>query len=458
MTMVLMIMLSFFLFMILKPFYLQSSGSVGLGDICMMACFALLLGQKLWKMVRESWTGLLCTQQSSWKKCVGRLWSYKDFLLYCFLALATAVNLIYALRWQDHEFIKYSVFWFYNGFAIWTWRAMAGWYGRTFFKTVNVAAKFNLIVQYAVWVSGRGQIFHEYWGTVRYMGTFNDPNQMAFFLFMMLLLIWLYHCRYSDRSFWIFLVLSLPVLSDSKSTGIWLGMVTWAGSVLSYDVYLFWKRGHIPGCMLVVGGVCLLIALSIMLHLLWPPMDFDVRTVDYNLINRIREKIWKIANGGFYGLVLDRGAGRLFRYPWYLLFGAGEGGFARFADAGPVNELHSTWLSIWFCYGVVPMALMILWLRKVLKANTPKMWCAVLALFAESFFLINYRQPMFWMILMYADVTEAKSEDCRSSVYNCNTGMSTHEVGRQRHFSGSALCLYNVGFGLQNFNPITDEY
>ena len=56
------------------------------------------------------------------------------------------------------------------------------------------------------------------------------------------------------------------------------------------------------------------------------------------------------------------------------------------------------------------MVLMVMWLRKVLKANTPQMWCAVGGLLTESFFLVNYRQPMFWMILLYADVTMGKLE------------------------------------------------
>ena len=34
----------------------------------------------------------------------------------------------------------------------------------------------------------------------RYMGTFNDPNQYAFYLFCMILLISLYACNYGDRT------------------------------------------------------------------------------------------------------------------------------------------------------------------------------------------------------------------------------------------------------------------
>ena len=428
MTIVPIIMLLFFLFMFLKPFYLQSSGSIGVADICLMGCFALLLGQRLWELVHGGRQRRWCSWRTFWKERGRKIWFHRDFLLYCFLAVALGLNLFYALRLRNHEFLKYSTFWLYNGFAIWIWQTMADWCGFPFFRMVNTAAKINLVVQYIIRISGRGRIFYEYWGAVRYMGTFNDPNQMAFFLLMMLLLIWMYRCKYGDRSFWIFFLLTLPVLADSKSTGVWLGMTVWGVFWLAYEVYCLWKKGYITRRMLVAVGACLLLSVSIVLYLLWPSADFDVRTVDYNLINRIREKIWKVTNGGFYSLSLDRGAGRLFLHPQYLLCGAGEGGFERFSDAGAVDELHSTWLSIWFCYGTVPMVLMILWLWKVLKANTPWMWCGILALLAESFFLINYRQPMFWMLLLYADAAVMEGQERG----RCEIGICVHKAAGKR--------------------------
>ena len=50
----------------------------------------------------------------------------------------------------------------------------------------------------------------------RYMGTFNDPNQLAFFLFMVMLLAYLYACQYGDRSFPAFYLLALPVILGVK--------------------------------------------------------------------------------------------------------------------------------------------------------------------------------------------------------------------------------------------------
>ena len=42
---------------------------------------------------------------------------------------------------------------------------------------------------------------------------------------MMILLLYLYRCRFGDRSFPVFYVLALPVIAASKSTGILLGVL-----------------------------------------------------------------------------------------------------------------------------------------------------------------------------------------------------------------------------------------
>jgi len=44
------------------------------------------------------------------------------------------------------------------------------------------------------------------------------------------------------------------------------------------------------------------------------------------------------------------------------------------------------------------------------------MACAVVGLLAESFFLVNYRQPMFWMILLYGSVVRMDGDGDRTSI------------------------------------------
>src|SRR2546422_1043712 len=51
-----------------------------------------------------------------------------------------------------------------------------------------------------------------------------------------------------------------------------------------------------------------------------------------------------------------RGYDRMTNHPQYLLFGAGEGAYYRFQSAWP-RELHSSYGTLLFCYGIFGTAL-----------------------------------------------------------------------------------------------------
>ena len=245
------------------------------------------------------------------------------------------------------------------------------------------------------------------------MGTFNDPNQLAFFLFMMVLLLYLYRCRFGDRSFLIFYLLALPVLAASKSTGILLGFLVFTLLAGAHALYLEGCRRKVPSKVWIVGICGGFLLLGVFLWWIWPAADVDVKTVDYNMLTRIQEKIWKVAHGGLLGLFLDRGMEKLVLYPQYLLYGAGEGGFDRFTLTSQINEIHCCLFSVLFCYGIIPTVFLLIWLVRNLRYMNAAMMCAVAGILAESFFLVNYRQPMFWMILVYGSVIREKESEGR---------------------------------------------
>ena len=51
-----------------------------------------------------------------------------------------------------------------------------------------------------------------------------------------------------------------------------------------------------------LGIVIGVVLFGLLLWWIWPAADFDVKTVDYNMLTRIQEKIWKVAHGGLLGL------------------------------------------------------------------------------------------------------------------------------------------------------------
>ena len=378
--------LFFLLFIFLKQFYLFPSGGMEAADVCLFASFFMLLCD----CMRRRPERLLQLKTES--------------LFYVFLASVLMINAYYGIRLGRGEFFKYTCFWIFNACAIWSFCYLTEYGGKAFLTGINRVVKVNIGVQLLIYLSGHGRIFREYWGAVRYQGTFNDPNQLAFFLFMMILLLYLYRCRFGDRSFPMFYVLALPVIAASKSTGILLGVFVFTILAVLYGLYqIGCKKG--VSVKVWILGICMgVLIFGLFLWWIWPAADFDVKTVDYNMLTRIQEKIWKVAHGGLLGLFLDRGMEKLVLYPQYLLYGAGEGSFDRFTLASQVNEIHCCLFSVMFCYGLIPTSCLLVWLGRKLRRIDAAMTCAVIGLLAESFFLVNYRQPMFWMILLYGSV------------------------------------------------------
>lgn len=386
----------FLLFVLLKQFYIFPSGGVGIADACLFVSFFLLL----WDCLKE-------------KKNSFRF--QEDRLLYVFLFFVIAINICYGILLKKTEFFRYSVFWIYNVGVIWVFRKLACWNGQRFLVELNWIAKGNILLQLLIYVSGHGRIFYEYWGAIRYQGTFNDPNQLAVFLFLMILLQYLYSCQYRDRSFLLFYILAIPVIMASKSTGVLLGIFVFTILAVVYFSYRVASRHHSARKIWLLGVLGGFLLIALFLWWIWPSAEFDVKAMDYNVLTRIQEKLWKIAHGGLGGLFLDRGMDKLLIYPQYLLYGAGEGGFERFTLAGQSNEIHCCLFSILFCYGIIPTMILLVWLVQNLRYATASMKCAVAALLVESFFLINYRQPLFWMILLYGSVIKKNQtlDECK---------------------------------------------
>ncbi len=397
----------FYLFILLKPLYLFPSGSVGIADICLMLSYlTALLGKK------QSGQGIRLFRE--------------DVPFYLFLGFVVLINGCYYVHYGNREFLLYTMYWVYSAAAIWTFRVL---YSHVFMRGVVLACSVNILVQAAVLFSGQGRYFHESWGGSRFMGTFNDPNQFAFFLFTMFLVLFMAYCQRNRNGsgdtrqqillqgmFFLVSALVLFLIGCSKSTGVFLGLLVFFFVLLWQWL---WDRMRHSGRRLAwqLGVIGLTVAGGILLWQLWPSADFDISKTDYSLISRVQQKIWKLSNGNLADLLYDRSAERLVLESHYLLFGAGEGYFERFIPWGfearlspgvfhvfHVNEIHSSFFDVWFSYGLIPMALLTYWIMKHAVRCSWRQRAAVIALLAESFTLMNLRQPFFWFILVLAGI------------------------------------------------------
>ncbi|MDO5776280.1 MAG: hypothetical protein Q4P22_06635, partial [Eubacteriales bacterium] len=186
-----------------------------------------------------------------------------DICLYLFIIAALIINAVHEHLYPQGNFRMYSLFWVYNCLAVWTCRKLSGCElvpkngmnksAVSIKKIVIRLLEFDIIMQLIILISGHGRIFTEYWGAIRYMGSFNDPNQLAFFMLMSILLVFelstdkgVYAtartCSSKKNVLLSFIKVYLPelitipialfIIVMSKSTGIMLGVAVF--------VFLLW--------------------------------------------------------------------------------------------------------------------------------------------------------------------------------------------------------------------------
>ena len=379
----------FFLFVFLKQFYLFDSGGIGIADVCMGICFVILFRRKKKR-----------------KNCLTKLKQEKYLMI--FFGGVFLINSIYALKDGDWNYELYVLYWGFNIASIWCFQELCT---KRFLSGINCIFKVNLILQFGIYLTGYGRVFVENWGGRRYMGTFNDPNQFAFYLFAMLLIICLYACYFKDITALLFYVISILLIGESKSTGVFVGIIFLTVGMLMYGIIKICRRKVLSKSIQICFIAIITVAVVMCLILIIPPAYFDIHNTDYTMIARIQEKIWKVLYGNNSTILADRGLDKVILYPEYLIWGAGEGGFNRFALAVQQNEIHCSFINIWFCYGVVPLTMLGMWIGGKIKGLSTENLIIVVSLFAESLFLVNYRQPLFWMVIVYGSMVREKMQD-----------------------------------------------
>ena len=383
-----------------------SSGSIGIADLFFTASGLLTL----------------CAVRKNSRKVLYQ----EDFPWLIFLIFAIIINGVYFIWTLNRSFPLHTLYWIYSAFLIWTFRTL---YSESFMNGLCWLCRINLIFQVLLLVSGRGRYFYETWGGSRFVGTFNDPNQFAFFIFIMMLVLFMEYWRkavYTAKArigFWGMFLVGVFLIVKAKSTGMSVGLLVFF-AVLAWQ--FFWDKCCHSKQKKVwwFGGAAFLVLLAVGVYLILPGADFDVSQTDYTLLSRIQQKIWKLANGNIYDLLYDRSAERLVLEPQYLLCGAGEGFFERFIpydgfeallspgvfDVFHVNEIHSSFFDVWFSYGLIPTTFLVYWIgRNVIRCDRAQR-AAVLALLAESFTLMNCRQPFFWFISVEKTPTSSGGE------------------------------------------------
>lgn len=363
----------FLLFLVTKPFYLFPSGGLQLSDLFFVASFIyyVVIVKKGDKIEIDK----------------------TDKPLFLFVAFVFIVNTVYATYYGESAFIVSSLYYLYNLLIVIFFRIYAE--DRRFLSAVASVCRFNILLQLLIYVAGAGR----YYTANRYMGTFNDPNQMAFFIYISLMTAYLIAKMNHKELHVLYHAVAISLIFWTSSTGMLLALTVFYGVWLLTKVFTLLRRMH--NVRFILFWTAALMALL----LLSPQWDnFKEALSESPIIERVEQKLGRMEASAGPTNIQDRGIEKVILYPEKTLFGSGEGMHDRFDQAVSDNEIHSTFFSILFYYGTVPTLLFLYWVVLNVRRLTISKLAVVLSLAVESITLLNQRQPLFWMLFVLLQV------------------------------------------------------
>lgn len=377
-----------YLYLLLKPYYLFESGGIQISDCFLILAFLMFI---LFTKEKKNYTKEIFNEN-------------KMFLL--FVILTMIVNVFYFLFYLKFKFILSSLYFIFNYLTIIIF-AFLFKHNNNFSIKVSKIFKFNLIVQLILTLFSIGRTY----GTIRWMSTFNDPNQFAFYAFLSYSYIYAMSYRNHDSKYiFIYFLISLYLIVESCSTGMLLGMITYLAMLLfnfvkKFPVYFAKYKNKIALISIVV------FTFFISSSLLGNSSRFNFSKYIYNsdIYGRVINKISRVDknemnDSSTMTIWQERGYDKIALYPHYLIYGSGEGEYNRFSKSAHTShglgEIHATLPSIWFYYGLIPFIIILLWIAgKFSKTNKDLILIVYVPLIFESFFLLNSRQALFWILI-----------------------------------------------------------
>lgn len=218
-----------------------------------------------------------------------------------------------------------------------------------------------------------------FYGTTLYRGQllFDSPNQLGYFALLCACLFAMTSPVYGLSRKWsavgVALCAYLAVLSASRAS--------LAGIVVLLFLLVFQNPRTI-----IIGAI---VAIGLM-------------SVGGPVSHAIDASEERIAHDRFHQLTFaeERGYDRLWNYPEYLPLGAGEGEYARFMKEGEIRrEIHSSFASILFGYGIVGLALFGVFFVRVLRGATRRNMLLIVPALVYTVAHQGLRFTMFWIVL-----------------------------------------------------------
>lgn len=386
--------LFFLSYLFFKPYYFLKSGGLQFADLFLILSFVFYL---------------LYTKNNQ-KVVVDFLKDNKKIVIY--IVFACCINFIYFLIFSMFKFVLSSMYYIYILMSIMIFRYLYISIDN-FKEKIEKCIKINLVLQLLIYVLGVGK----YYDLTRYMGTFNDPNQFGYYILLSLCFLTVLKNKIFIKNYFLYLLVGIFLIFCSGSTGMLLGIIILL-FLSSFSIVGRVKQKIVRHKNKIFFLFVFFIIFILFFYLLTPKqtkIDIIHSVKNSTVLERLQEKTSRTSEIDSNGMSIwqERGYDKIFIYPYYCLFGAGEGYYERFVKAAHLSEIHATLPSILFYYGIIPFMFLISWLCSKYRRFNFKTRIPLLAMLVESFFLLNQRQTLFWIFFLLEDDNILKCNDER---------------------------------------------
>lgn len=291
--------------------------------------------------------------------------------LSCFVFYALVVNTVWSIltNQPDLPFLRSSLFYVYDFLLLVVFLVLYARFGDDLLRVTLYALAASVFLQVLLSAYALDR------STFRQSLYFNNPNQLGYFAVLTGSIFYLGTVKIRINPYFqvLFYVGAgyLAALSLSKAALFGFGLLL---------LLILGRRasGLLLGAALL-GGVVVL--------------GLGQTTVWENLERRLESDSTDDSLG-------KRGYDRIFNHPEYLVFGAGEGAHHRFISDHP-GEMHSSWGTMIFCYGVIGAGLFLFGLFRLLRGVPFQAGLALLPIFFYGSAHQGLRFTLFWVFLAF---------------------------------------------------------
>lgn len=312
---------------------------------------------------------------------------HSDLMLFgaLFLGYVAVVSLFWWTQYQTQPMLLSPIYYVYNFGAMMVTLSLIRTFRERFVVVCHVALAIAIILEVVALLvlSGPG---------IRALGTFNNPNQLGYWGLLIGICVLVLK---QDRR------LSMADVALLGGAGFAVVHSLSKAALLSFGLLLVLAlvcqgmSRPVRAALLAVGVMGAAIALT--------DSSLIDRSASQGVIGKVTDRLENIGEQGDDSLS-GRGYDRIWRYPEYLVFGAGEGAAWRFSRSRinphlDQREMHSTLGTVLFSYGVIGFFLFVAMLAMVFRRAPLAHLLYSLPIWAYGMTHQGLRTTMLWIFL-----------------------------------------------------------